>query len=143
MVSVEAFFADTPAFGAEIAVEVAGFLSQFSNTTTPIVVVTSGGTKVPLERQCVRFIDNSSAGTRGALSAERFLEVRDVCYNVLSRISFCCGSLRCESFQYSILSTLGPAPTCEHPSLPLTESRHAFLLVTALRDRAPHATRCG
>lgn len=40
-----------------------------------VVVVTSGGTTVPLERRCVRFIDNFSAGTRGALSVERFLEV--------------------------------------------------------------------
>jgi phosphopantothenate-cysteine ligase len=38
------------------------------------VLVTSGGTTVPLERQTVRFIDNFSAGTRGATSAEYFLE---------------------------------------------------------------------
>lgn len=42
--------------------------------TRPVVVVTSGGTTVPLERHCVRFIDNFSGGTRGALSAEEFLE---------------------------------------------------------------------
>lgn len=41
----------------------------------PLVVVTSGGTTVPLERNCVRFIDNFSRGTRGALSAEQFLAV--------------------------------------------------------------------
>lgn len=40
----------------------------------PLVVVTSGGTTVPLERRCVRFIDNFSAGTRGALSTEEFLK---------------------------------------------------------------------
>jgi hypothetical protein len=40
----------------------------------PLAVVTSGGTTVPLERRCVRFIDNFSAGTRGAASAERFLQ---------------------------------------------------------------------
>ena len=40
-----------------------------------VVCVTSGGTTVPLERHCVRFIDNFSGGTRGALSAENFLEV--------------------------------------------------------------------
>ncbi|QKX63822.1 uncharacterized protein TRUGW13939_10993 [Talaromyces rugulosus] len=39
-----------------------------------VVLVTSGGTTVPLENQTVRFIDNFSAGTRGAASAERFLE---------------------------------------------------------------------
>jgi phosphopantothenate-cysteine ligase len=44
-------------------------------TARPVVVVTSGGTTVPLERRCVRFIDNFSAGTRGALSVEQFLTV--------------------------------------------------------------------
>src|SRR5271154_1677492 len=39
-----------------------------------IVLVTSGGTTVPLENQTVRFIDNFSAGTRGATSAEYFLQ---------------------------------------------------------------------
>jgi phosphopantothenate-cysteine ligase len=39
-----------------------------------VVLITSGGTTVPLERQTVRFIDNFSAGTRGATSAEYFLE---------------------------------------------------------------------
>lgn len=36
--------------------------------------MTSGGTTVPLETQTVRFIDNFSAGTRGATSAEYFLQ---------------------------------------------------------------------
>ncbi len=35
-----------------------------------IVLITSGGTVVPLERQTVRFIDNFSTGSRGSLSAE-------------------------------------------------------------------------
>lgn len=74
-VSVEAFFADTPISGAEVAEQVADFVSRFLRTSVPVVVVTSGGTTVPLERRCVRFIDNFSAGTRGALSTERFLEV--------------------------------------------------------------------
>ena len=39
-----------------------------------IALVTSGGTTVPLENNTVRFIDNFSAGTRGATSAEYFLE---------------------------------------------------------------------
>lgn len=39
-----------------------------------LALVTSGGTTVPLENQTVRFIDNFSAGTRGATSAEYFLE---------------------------------------------------------------------
>ncbi|KAI9348200.1 DNA/pantothenate metabolism flavoprotein [Obelidium mucronatum] len=39
-----------------------------------VVLVTSGGTTVPLESQTVRFIDNFSAGTRGSISTEVFLE---------------------------------------------------------------------
>lgn len=35
-----------------------------------IVLVTSGGTAVPLEKRPVRFLDNFSTGNRGALSAE-------------------------------------------------------------------------
>ncbi|VDI22236.1 zinc finger protein ubi-d4 [Mytilus galloprovincialis] len=39
-----------------------------------IVLVTSGGTTVPLESKTVRFLDNFSVGTRGALSTEYFLK---------------------------------------------------------------------
>ena len=35
-----------------------------------VVLVTSGGTVVPLERQTVRYLDNFSTGSRGAFSAE-------------------------------------------------------------------------
>lgn len=35
-----------------------------------IVCVTSGGTTVPLEKRCVRYIDNFSSGHRGATSTE-------------------------------------------------------------------------
>lgn len=44
-----------------------------SSASNKIVLVTSGGTTVPLENNTVRFIDNFSAGTRGSLSAEYFL----------------------------------------------------------------------
>ena len=37
------------------------------------MVVTSGGTLVPLEKNMVRFIDNFSTGSRGSKSAEWFL----------------------------------------------------------------------
>lgn len=49
--------------------------TQDGELVRPLVVITSGGTTVPLERRCVRFIDNFSAGTRGALSTEGFLKV--------------------------------------------------------------------
>lgn len=41
-----------------------------------IVLVTSGGTAVPLERQTVRYLDNFSTGSRGALSAKYKLHVK-------------------------------------------------------------------
>jgi phosphopantothenate-cysteine ligase len=50
------------------------FISEHAAAGQRVVLVTSGGTTVPLERQTVRFIDNFSAGTRGATSAEYFLE---------------------------------------------------------------------
>ncbi|KAL1957366.1 hypothetical protein VTO42DRAFT_6046 [Malbranchea cinnamomea] len=50
------------------------FINYHVKTGRRVVLVTSGGTTVPLETQTVRFIDNFSAGTRGATSAEYFLE---------------------------------------------------------------------
>lgn len=50
------------------------FINFHTERNNRVVLVTSGGTTVPLERQTVRFIDNFSAGTRGATSAEYFLE---------------------------------------------------------------------
>ena len=50
------------------------FVAKHLDEGRRVVLVTSGGTTVPLENQTVRFIDNFSAGTRGATSAEYFLE---------------------------------------------------------------------
>lgn len=50
------------------------FIDQHLALRRRVVLITSGGTTVPLENQTVRFIDNFSAGTRGATSAEYFLE---------------------------------------------------------------------
>lgn len=50
------------------------FINEHLSFNRRVVLVTSGGTTVPLENQTVRFIDNFSAGTRGATSAEYFLE---------------------------------------------------------------------
>lgn len=50
------------------------FIKFHSAANRRVCLVTSGGTTVPLEKQTVRFIDNFSAGTRGATSAEYFLE---------------------------------------------------------------------
>ncbi|KAH7037553.1 DNA/pantothenate metabolism flavoprotein [Microdochium trichocladiopsis] len=50
------------------------FITEHAASGRRVVLITSGGTTVPLEKQTVRFIDNFSAGTRGATSAEYFLE---------------------------------------------------------------------
>ncbi|KAL5559218.1 hypothetical protein UlMin_035429 [Ulmus minor] len=39
-----------------------------------VLCVTSGGTTVPLEQRCVRYIDNFSSGHRGATSTEYFVK---------------------------------------------------------------------
>lgn len=54
--------------------KVAEFIELHNQSERRIALVTSGGTTVPLENNTVRFIDNFSAGTRGATSAEKLLE---------------------------------------------------------------------
>jgi phosphopantothenate-cysteine ligase len=49
------------------------FIDRHVEQNRRLVLITSGGTTVPLEANTVRFIDNFSAGTRGATSAEYFL----------------------------------------------------------------------
>ena len=63
-----------PQYLDEIAGLVQEFVDLHAELGKPVVLVTSGGTTVPLENNTVRFIDNFSAGTRGATSAEYFLE---------------------------------------------------------------------
>lgn len=50
------------------------FIDRHAALSRRVAFVTSGGTTVPLENQTVRFVDNFSAGTRGATSAEYFLD---------------------------------------------------------------------
>ncbi|KAF4618837.1 hypothetical protein D9613_010068 [Agrocybe pediades] len=50
------------------------FVERQNRDGRQVVLVTSGGTTVPLELNVVRFLDNFSAGTRGATSAEYFLK---------------------------------------------------------------------
>jgi phosphopantothenate-cysteine ligase len=72
------FLRDAPSRGMEDVTEkVKDFVLQVNTKAggqNRIVCVTSGGTTVPLEKNCVRFIDNFSKGTRGALSCEEFLK---------------------------------------------------------------------
>ena len=52
---------------------VENFVHFHRATNSPVVLVSSGGTIIPLEKNMVRFIDNFSKGSRGASSAECFL----------------------------------------------------------------------
>lgn len=64
-----------PPYLDELEAQVKDFITHHNeHTHKKIALVTSGGTTVPLENNTVRFIDNFSAGTRGATSAEYFLE---------------------------------------------------------------------
>ncbi|KAH7107254.1 DFP-domain-containing protein [Auriculariales sp. MPI-PUGE-AT-0066] len=74
--SAEKYFAtqpEPPTLAEDVATARAWVERQVS-LGRRIVLVTSGGTTVPLELNVVRFLDNFSAGTRGATSAEYFLE---------------------------------------------------------------------
>lgn len=63
-----------PPYLSEIEDKIKDFIEVHVKSGKRVVLVTSGGTTVPLENNTVRFIDNFSAGTRGATSAEYFLE---------------------------------------------------------------------
>eukprot|EP01062_Namystynia_karyoxenos_P011616 TRINITY_DN14171_c0_g1_i1.p1 TRINITY_DN14171_c0_g1~~TRINITY_DN14171_c0_g1_i1.p1 ORF type:complete len:323 (+),score=118.63 TRINITY_DN14171_c0_g1_i1:75-1043(+) len=58
---------------AEVSATVAAAVASAGGSGR-IAVVSSGGTRVPLERNAVRFVTNFSSGHRGAASAEAFLE---------------------------------------------------------------------
>lgn len=62
------FIANPPPADLDKAVKQATeFIDYHIATGRRVVLVTSGGTIVPLEKRMVRFIDNFSAGTRGAV----------------------------------------------------------------------------
>jgi len=73
--SAEDFFAtqQAPLDLASHADQARDFVHRHRKERRKVVLVTSGGTTVPLEQNVVRFLDNFSAGTRGATSAEYFL----------------------------------------------------------------------
>nr|XP_012420031.1 PREDICTED: phosphopantothenate--cysteine ligase isoform X2 [Odobenus rosmarus divergens] len=62
-----------PADAARYAEVMARFAARLGAQGRRVVLITSGGTKVPLEARPVRFLDNFSSGRRGATSAEAFL----------------------------------------------------------------------
>ena len=77
--AADAFFDANPCDIGDLQQRIASFVAKHAGGSRRVACVTSGGTTVPLERNCVRFIDNFSRGTRGALSAEEFLKVHITC----------------------------------------------------------------
>jgi phosphopantothenate-cysteine ligase len=76
-------------------IELPCYLNQFLRKNNgPIVLVTSGGTSVPMESNTVRSIENFSTGHRGAVSAEKFLS-RDYGVIFLTRDKAMRPFLRC------------------------------------------------
>ncbi|XP_020369935.2 phosphopantothenate--cysteine ligase [Rhincodon typus] len=69
------FFSDCvpPPHADSSAEAMAEFAVRHAAQGRRVVLVTSGGTKVPLESRTVRFLDNFSSGWRGAVSVEYFL----------------------------------------------------------------------
>ncbi|CAA6665100.1 unnamed protein product [Spirodela intermedia] len=74
---VKSFFESAPPLvdGENVSKKIAGFISRNrGGEADRVVCVTSGGTTVPLEQRCVRYIDNFSSGHRGATSTEYFVK---------------------------------------------------------------------
>lgn len=63
-----------PSHVEEVRAQMAAFAAHHVAAGRRVVLITSGGTKVPLESRTVRFLDNFSSGRRGASSAEYFIE---------------------------------------------------------------------
>lgn len=72
---MDEFRKQNPADASHVREQLQTFCAPLHGTDSCIAVVTSGGTTVPLEKHCVRFIDNFSSGRRGALSTEELLKV--------------------------------------------------------------------
>ncbi|KAM9759064.1 phosphopantothenate--cysteine ligase [Menidia menidia] len=63
-----------PSHVDEVKEKMVSFARLHADAGRRVVLITSGGTKVPLESRTVRFLDNFSSGRRGASSAEYFID---------------------------------------------------------------------
>ncbi|CAL4997002.1 unnamed protein product [Urochloa decumbens] len=80
--AAEAFFRAAPPLRDRdsVAASLADFVARHSagnggaGGPAGVICITSGGTTVPLEQRCVRYIDNFASGQRGAAATEYFLK---------------------------------------------------------------------
>jgi phosphopantothenate---cysteine ligase (ATP) len=73
---MDVFQQQNPTDASDVREQLKAFCAPLHKTSSRIAVVTSGGTTIPLEKNCVRFVDNFSSGRRGAISTEELLQVR-------------------------------------------------------------------
>ena len=75
----EAFFKENPSPNQVMLEKTQNLLKEFCNANRKqrVILVTSGGTTIPFEKNTVRFIDNFSQGTRGSASTEYFLSDKE------------------------------------------------------------------
>lgn len=86
--AIESFFESAPPLKERdvIASKLKKFVENRSGRR--VVCVTSGGTTVPLEQRCVRYIDNFSSGHRGATSTEYFVKAGYAVIFLYRRLTF-------------------------------------------------------
>ena len=72
---MDIFWDQNPTDATHVREQLQAFCAPLRGTDRRVAVVTSGGTTVPLERNCVRFVDNFSSGRRGAISTAELLKV--------------------------------------------------------------------
>ncbi|KAG5250926.1 phosphopantothenate--cysteine ligase [Salix suchowensis] len=139
---IESFFDSAPPLkdSAGIIKKLKEFI-EF-NSTPPgkgsprrVVCVTSGGTTVPLEQRCVRFIDNFSSGNRGATSTEYFIKAGYAVIFLYRRGSF---QPYCQSLPEDLLLECFE---CSDDSTIQVHQPHAEAVKRAVRDH--HAAVAG
>lgn len=85
---MDVFQKQNPVCVTQVRERLEEFCKPLRGTGSRIAVVTAGGTTVPLERNCVRFVDNFSSGRRGAISTEELLKVGQVLLNLARGFMF-------------------------------------------------------
>ncbi|XP_056858707.1 phosphopantothenate--cysteine ligase 1 isoform X2 [Raphanus sativus] len=141
---VSSFFESSPPLKnmEEIVHKLNGFIQLNSTGGRRIVCVTSGGTTVPLEQRCVRYIDNFSSGNRGTSSRLDMLSYFSLGGELASHIAglfLMIHSLSVSSFQ--ITPTFEAVAEARLLKLPFTTIYEYLqmlrLIATAMKDVGP------
>ena len=139
------FFEDCPCSAEGVQEAVEEFIARHSSSAgqlqLPVVVVTSGGTTVPLEQRCVRFIDNFSAGTRGALSTEEFLQVHTHHGGALALLCPSHPTLSCSPPPLFLLPGVLCSPVCDPWRAVAGQAGYAVIFLNRADSVQPFTSR--